>query len=700
MTSYVEVAFPIPLNRTFHYHVSGGTVQTEQSNAPFGPSPIGQRVLAPFGKKGSLVGYVIGLTNEKPSFATKSIQAFLDPEPFIDEKLLELARWLADRYLCSLGEALACIAPPALTAPKRQRVSEEESRRVSESASVTHSPTRSLAYSLKLSVEQKHVLEKLLAAVDAKRFEPFLLRGITDSGKTELYLRCIDHVLAKSRQAIFLLPEIALTPPFIQKLTARYSSERVGLWHSGVTPNERYRTWRGVRDGTIRVLLGARSAVFAPFPDLGLIVLDEEHEPSYKQEDRPRYHTREVALKRAEQTKAVLIMGSATPSLESYWKAKQGMYTLLELTSRVEQKSLPPVTLIDRRPKQLGSDPKRRGSDPFTVFSEPLRLAIEQRLARREQMMLFVNRRGFTPFLRCSKCGWVARCPRCSTTLALHLGSDPSANKGSDPGRYLQCHACLYREKVTIQCPACKSMRLHQFGIGTQRVEEEMRKLFPFVKLARLDQDAASSRKVFEKIYNAFAGGELDVLVGTQMIAKGFDFPKVTLVGVVDADVSLHLPDFRSAERTFQLIAQVAGRTGRGESRGQVLVQTHHPDHYAPQAAQLHDYLRFYEEEIGYREKLGYPPFLSLIHVLVRGNKETVVQNSAELLADKLTVLGSDVSILGPAPAPYSRLRKQYRYQIVLKGTEKALAPFRQFLHHYRLPKAFMSVDVDPMDLL
>ncbi|MFA5974537.1 MAG: primosomal protein N' [Elusimicrobiota bacterium] len=739
---FIEVVFPLPLNRAFHYRVP--------ANGPADPG-LGARVLAPFGKKKNLVGYVIGKTNETPPFPTKEILTCLDPEPFIDETLIELARWLSERYLCSLGEALACLVPPHLSPPKRPP-------RESAADSMPGRPAGRPSDAFHLSAEQQHALNTLEAAVDSKQFHPFLLRGITDSGKTEIYVRTIERALKQGRQAIFLLPEIALTPPFIEKLQARFPGQGVALWHSGITASERYRIWCGVRQGVVHVLLGARSAVFAPFPKLGVIVMDEEHEPTYKQEDRPRYHTREVALERARRTQSVLIMGSATPSLESYWSAKQGVYQLLELTSRVEERSLPPVTLIDRRtaPVEPGKSRPRRGTLDFSIFSEPLKLAIEQRLAKREQVMLFVNRRGYTPFLRCSVCGWVARCPRCSTTLALHIKDEKLqvASSKLDDGLetrnlkqrtivpadgFLQCHSCWHKEAVPIQCASCKGLRLRHYGIGTQRVEQELRKLFPFVKVSRLDRDIASSRHAYERIYQNFAKGEVDVLVGTQMIAKGFDFQNVTLVGVVDADVSLHLPDFRSAERTFQLIAQVAGRTGRGEAGGKVLVQTHHPDHYALQAARAHDYLTFYEQEIKHRELLRYPPFCRLIHILIRGTKEPVVLKMAENLYEKLEAIrnpfvgdkasspsvsvgdpscysttcldsppataGNDerrvqIDILGPAPAPYSRLRNQFRYQILLKGTDEAFAPYVGFLRAYRSPKAFVSVDIDPADLL
>ncbi len=701
---FIEIAMSLPLDRTFHYEVP--------ASLPCDETFIGRRVLAPFGKK-TLVGYIVGIQHEAPPFPVKPIQSILDHELLIDQPLLDLARWVASRYLCSLGEALACIVPPTLAKPKRQGAAERQKRtedeeKILKGNSFSLSPDPS---PLKLTPGQSAALTPLLAAVGARQFKPFLIRGITDSGKTELYLRAMDLTLEQGRQALFLLPEIALTPPFFDRLRERYGEQKVGLWHSGLSEGERYRTWTGARRGEIQVILGARSAVFAPFPKLGLLVLDEEHEATYKQEDRPRYHTREVALRRAELSSSVLIMGSATPSIESYWKAKEGLYTLLELTSRVEEKQLPPVELIDRRAKGDGQKAKENGKEqeqkgdlqaarrssptsrfpPFSVFSEPLRLAIEQRLARKEQILLFVNRRGYTPFLRCSTCGWVARCDRCAMTLTLHH---------SESSPYMQCHTCSRKQNVPIQCPSCQSMRVRQYGTGTQKVEEELKTLFPFVKLGRLDRDVAAKRKQHENIYRAFASRELDVLVGTQMIAKGFNFPGVTLVGVVDADVSLHLPDFRAAERTFDLLTQVAGRTGRGKSRGLVYVQTHHPDHYALQAAKHHDYLRFYGREIEDRKSLSYPPYCQLVSVILRASKEEAAHAASEELYARLESVHSEATLLGPSPAPYSRLRNQFRYQILLKGAEASLARLLEVLRAWKPSKAYMSVDVDPADLL
>lgn len=693
---FLEVAFPIPLRRTFHYAPPTGIALPSDL--------IGRRVLAPFGPK-SIVGYVVGTQTERPPFAVKPVYAFVDPGAFLSADQLDLARWMSDTYLCSLGEALAALLPANLSAPKRPRKTPDPG--APESGTGLIAPP---APALHMSAEQQRILDQFVRAVDDKTFHPFLLRGITDSGKTELYLRTIDHALTQERQAIFLLPEIALTPPFIDRLQARYERERVGLWHSGLSAGQRYETWQRARSGELHVILGARSAVFAPLPRLGVIVLDEEHEFTYKQEDRPRYHTRDVALFRARQAGAVLIMGSATPSLESYTLAREGTYRLVELTSRVEEKELPAVTLIDRRPpgregEKGGSGdgvnvtppvpvaPRRRFDKAayFAVFTEPLKLAIERRLARREQILLFVNRRGLNPFLRCSKCGWVARCEHCSMTLSEHI---------AEGKRFLQCHSCMRLYPPVMDCAKCHSVRVGHFGIGTQKVEEEVKRLFPFAKMARLDKDVSQARHAYEKIYRAFQKRELDLLIGTQIIAKGFDFPGVTLVGVVDADVTLHLPDFRAAERTFQLITQVAGRTGRGDRRGQVLVQTHHPDHYALDAAKEHDYVRFYEREIQDRKELQYPPFCRLVNVVLRATKESAAQDAADDLVQKLEALESGAEILGPAASPYSRIRNQFRFQVLIKGDTKSLEPCLRLLQGYKAKKAFASVDLDPDDLL
>jgi len=678
---FLEVAFPLPVDKTFHY-AGLDTAAPEQL--------IGRRVLAPFGKGKSLVGYVVGVTAETPPFATKKITQFLDDKPSISNALLQLTRWLADYYLCSWGEALAGVWPTALTAPKRASTTAATIGPGLRAAGVTTKEARSLT----LTPEQSLAASQIHQAIEAHRAETFLLHGITDSGKTEVYLQAIDYAISKGRQALYLLPEIAMTPPFLDQLKMRYGADRVGLWHSGLAPGERYRIWTAAHRGDLHVLLGARSAVFAPLPNLGVLILDEEHEPSYKQEDRPRYHTRAVALKRSHLESAVLILGSATPSLESYWQAQKGTYQLLELKERVEKRSLPRVTLVDRR-----SAPGQRGMPP--IFSEKLHIALEQRLARREQALLFVNRRGFTPFLRCSGCGWVARCPRCSLTMAVHMTKVSTSDRPfpSPNETELVCHGCLRHEKSPVECPACKKLKLRLYGIGTQRIEREINHLFPFANVERLDSDIGRSRPELERIIHSFAEGQTDILVGTQMIAKGFDFPRVTLVGVVDADISLHLPDFRASERTFDLIAQVAGRAGRGDRHGDVVVQTHYPEHEALQCAQRHDYATFYEKEIENRAALNYPPFCHLVRLIIRASKDSAAQQAAEQLVERLEAF-SGLEILGPAPAAHLRIRGQFRYQLLIKGSEEKLAPFLKMARTLRLPKAFLVVDVDPLDML
>jgi len=688
MAFYADVAFPIPLDRTFTYSFPEGIKPSDR---------LGCRVSAPFGKK-TLVGYVVGETILAPAFTVKPIYSLLDDQA-LDPSLLELARWTSSIYLCSLGEAMACILPTQLKAPKRELKLARSEKQVASSEKVE---------ARVLTEEQAKADAIFDKTIDQKQFAAFLLRGITDSGKTELYFRSIDRILARGQQAIYLVPEIVLTPPFIEQLEERYGSDRVGLWHSGLTPGQRHHTYERVRMGELSILLGARSAVFAPFPNLGIIIIDEEHEPSYKQEDRPRYHAREVALERAHLTSSIVIMGSATPSLESYWKAREGIYQLVELSSRVGDRPLPNVTLIDRRPPKedavkpdgIPAPKKKRRFVRFDVLTETLRLATEQRLARGEQIMLFINRRGYTPFLRCSSCGWVARCTRCCTTLTMHLKNGKADLFPTPAEGRLMCHVCVRAESVPTSCQQCKGMRLRSFGVGTQRVEEEIKRLFPFIRLARLDRDIGTSRVLFEKIYSDFKARKLDMLIGTQMIAKGFDFPSVTLVGVIDADVSLHLPDFRASERTFELVAQVAGRAGRGERRGQVLVQTNHPDHYALRHAQQHDYLSFYHEEIGHRQSFSYPPFSRLVSIVIRSTKESVALQEAETLGAKLVDLGHNSQVLGPAPAPYSRIRDQFRYQIVLRAPMENLIPYLDFLRRYKPAKAFMAIDVDPIDLL
>jgi primosomal protein N' (replication factor Y) len=546
--------------------------------------------------------------------------------------------------------------------------------------------------------EQALALEKICKALlqsDAGiPASPIVLHGVTGSGKTEVYLQAIQYVLAQGRKAIVLVPEISLTPQTAQRFRRRFGT-RVAVMHSRLTPAERQREWKRLKEGKVDIVAGARSALFAPLERLGLIVLDEEHENSYKQDRAPRYHTREVAIKRAELTGAVVLLGSATPTLETYWQVEQGNFQLLKLTERVRSRPLPEIEIVDLR-QEL-----KEGNR--SIFSQALQAELAERLHRSEQSILFLNRRGFSTFVNCRQCGLVLRCPNCEVSLTYH-----------QVDHRLRCHYCDYQRAIPGRCPGCGSNYLRYFGIGTQRVEEEIRHLFPQARVLRVDVDTAAGRSFYTEFDQTFRRGEVDILVGTQLIAKGFDFPGVTLVGVVTADTGLNLPDFRASERTFQLLTQVAGRAGRGDRPGKVIIQTYTPEHYSILAAEHHDFDVFYRVESQYRSQWRYPPFQALIRLLVSGLVENRVRVTAEMLGrylDRLIQQGrkqsqSALELLGPSPAPMTRIRGQYRWQMVLRGEEKSILRkiVRQGIAEFRQQNkngdVNITVDVDPLSML
>jgi primosomal protein N' (replication factor Y) len=510
---------------------------------------------------------------------------------------------------------------------------------------------------LKLNPDQETAVREIIRAVEEGKQETFLLHGVTASGKTEVYMQVISRMLEKEKGAIVLVPEIALTPQTVFRFASRFGN-RVTVLHSKMSQGERYDQWRRIRSGQVDIVVGARSAIFAPMSNLGLIVIDEEHETSYKQDDSPRYHAREVAIKRAELVGAAVILGTATPSLESFHKASQKEYRLLTLPVRVDNVALPPVEIVDMRDEFTQ---KRNRS----IFSSSLREAIEDRLARNEQTILFLNRRGFATFVLCRECGYVARCKNCDVSMTYHSSSEA-----------MVCHHCNYRQPAPSLCPSCKSNYIRHFGTGTQRVEEEARKAFPEAIIDRMDTDTTTRRGAHKRILNAFRDGEIDILIGTQMIAKGLDFPNVTLVGVISADIALNLPDFRAGERTFNLLTQVAGRAGRGEAEGEAIIQTYNPEHYSVLAAQDHDYRSFYRQEIASRETFLYPPFTHAATILLRGRSESATMQAAETLGSILHSFQEakfpDVEILGPAPAPLARIKQFYRWHLLLKAVDPA----------------------------
>jgi primosomal protein N' (replication factor Y) len=543
-----------------------------------------------------------------------------------------------------------------------------------------------------LTNEQQRALDLIGGKVSAGEFSVVLLHGVTGSGKTRVYSEAVQIALDSGRSAIVLVPEIALTPQMVQRMKKEFG-DRVAVVHSGLTMTERYDTWRAIREGMFPVVVGPRSAVFSPVPNLGLIVVDEEHEQTYKQNEAPRYHARDVATMRAKLEGAVVILGTATPSLESYLNARDGKYDLAELPERIDSGPLPEVEVVD-----MCSEPP---VDSEGAFSATLRDAVQETLDADKQVILFLNRRGFASFVQCVSCGHSEKCPNCNVSLTYH-----------STDRSMRCHYCGISTKAPDRCPSCEGMNLRFGAPGTQRVEKAVCELFPEATVERMDVDTTTRHGSHWRILKDFAERRTDILLGTQMIAKGLDFPGVGLVGVVAADVGLNLPDFRAGERTFQLLTQVAGRTGRGEERGRVVVQSYLPEHYTIALAREQEFAPFFEREISEREGigLGYPPFSRLVGIVARGRDEDQVREAAGRLADFLAS-GADKmdeprpEVLGPAEAPIGKIRGIHRWQVLVRGragsaralVSAALAQRKAL----KLPSAVtLAVDVDPLDLL
>ncbi|PTX61217.1 replication restart DNA helicase PriA [Melghirimyces profundicolus] len=501
---------------------------------------------------------------------------------------------------------------------------------------------------LSLTPAQESVFQKIVAPLREGRHRTVLLHGVTGSGKTEIYLQAITETLNQGRQAIVLVPEISLTPQMVKRFKGRFGG-RVAVLHSGLSHGERYDEWRKIRTGEVQVAIGARSAVFAPFPDLGLLVIDEEHENSYKQEEQPRYHAREVARRRCAEHGAVLVMGTATPSVESYYRARVGGYDWAQLTERVHNRPFPPVEVVDLR-EELRSGNR-------SIFSRSLKEQLQACVDRGDQAVLFLNRRGFSTFVLCRECGESVECPHCDISLTYHRTNQT-----------LRCHYCGYTRQVPRECPSCGSSHIRYFGTGTQRVEEELARTMPGLRVIRMDVDTTRRKGAHERLLTAFGKGKADVLLGTQMIAKGLDFPGVTLVGVIAADTMLHLPDFRAAERTFQLLTQVSGRAGRHDKPGRVVIQTYSPEHYSIRMAAEQKAESFYREECRLRKRLRYPPFCRLFTLLFsHPDRVKLMQagsRAARFLAPRLPEGGE---LLGPVSAPIPRIKDRYRIQIIIK---------------------------------
>ena len=597
--------------------------------------------------------------------AERELQAFLELHP-------------GSHNLKELENAVKNASPAARSLARKGIVSLKP-----ENAALNSGPIR-VRHDLNPAQAAAH--EQIRCAILKREFRPFLLHGVTGSGKTEVYLNSIEAALAAGRSALLLVPEIALTPQMAGQFFWRFG-DQVAILHSAFTDVERSEQWRRIRSGAASVVVGTRSGVFAPVRNLGLIVVDEEHDGSYKQEETPRYNGRDVAIVRAQHARACVVLGSATPSLESRYNAEKGKYTLLELRGRIEARPLPTVELIDMRQEFLEMRKQ-------ATFSRKLMEAIGQRLEKGEQTIVLLNRRGFSSFVACRACGERVQCINCSLTLTYHKRD-----------RRLLCHYCGYAEKVPSVCTRCQSEHIYFLGLGSERVEEELHQAFPAARIARLDRDTVTGKRHYETILNDFREGNYDLLVGTQMIAKGHDIPNVTLVGVVSADIGLGMPDFRAAERSFQLLTQVAGRAGRGNVPGIVLVQTINPDHYAVRLAAAQDYQAFYEKELNFRRMMHYPPFSAMANILVRSEKKEMAMRMSSELGHKLLPAPEKIRVMGPAEAPVPRLKNEYRYQFLIKAASRKvlnelLQGIRSYALDYKWPATALVVDVDPLTLM
>jgi len=531
---------------------------------------------------------------------------------------------------------------------------------------------------------QAEAIYKISEVIARETFGVFLLHGVTGSGKTEVYLHAIAKLAGTGRGAVVMVPEIALTPQLLGRFRQRFGS-RVAVLHSGLSDRDRADEYRRIVAGQVDVAIGARSAVFAPFEKMGILIVDEEHDHSYKQDEGLRYHARDVAVMRAKLQNAVAILGSATPSLESYYNAQCGRYGYLHLPDRVDHRPMPTVSILDAK-----------NLPPETFYSELLIEHMRQRLANNEQTLLLLNRRGFSSVLICRECGVAIKCPSCSVSLTYHKAE-----------QRLKCHYCGFHIRPADKCPACSSIKLKLLGSGTQKIEEELRQLFPDARLRRMDSDSVKGRHACDALLRDVDLRKIDILLGTQMIAKGHDFPAVTLVGVVDADTGLHLPDFRSAEKTFQLITQAAGRAGRGELGGEVIIQTMNPNHYSIRHSKTHDYEGFYREEIAYRTELRYPPIGRMIKLEIKSVNEARAAEAAKTVQNRIRSLirGKETMLLGPAPAPISRVRGQYRYHLLLLSKHRdkirSLATEgRNAVEEKYGRKCRVILDVDPVNLM
>jgi primosomal protein N' (replication factor Y) (superfamily II helicase) len=752
-----RITLEIALNREFDYRIPPELADQ---------IGVGTRVRVPFGPQ-QVLGCVTAILDASPHPRLRPITKVIGTPALVTARVLALARWMASYYCCPLDAALRSVLPeavrkedagwrerlfvhalpqtgalPDLTGRQRQiwdlieewremplrelltlagttadtirRLEDKGLVRIGSRISERDPYARELilpTQALPLNADQAAALAPINDALNRCQTPPlqsapgskpaspkgspttFLLHGVTGSGKTEVYLQALAHTLEQGKGGIVLVPEISLTPQTVERFKARFCSgplrTMVAVLHSHLSAGERHDEWHKIRQGRARVVIGARSAIFAPVEPLGLIIVDEEHEHSYKQEEAPRYHARDVAVLRGQLEGAVVVLGSATPSLESYHNARAGKYALLNLPERADNKKMPLVRVIDMRQEV-------RKDKGIPIFSQKLRDEISNRLERREQVMLFLNRRGYATALQCPQCGFVAECPNCSVTLTYHRARE-----------LLLCHICGHQQRAPSCCPdpKCRNPAIRFAGIGTERVEETLARSFPKARIRRMDSDTLKRKEDYRRILGDFRTGKIDILLGTQMIAKGLHFPNVTLVGIIYADQSLHQPDFRAGERTFQLLTQVAGRAGRGDVEGEVVVQAFTPFHPAIQMARRHDFVGFYEQEIGFRQQLRYPPIARVALLTIKGRNEDKVRLSAEHVraaVQKSLETIPDLILAGPAPAPLRKAETFYRHQIMLRARQMSALSRRlaDCLTALRLPEdVTLTIDIDPANL-
>jgi len=637
---------------------------------------VGSQVLIPFGKRKD-IGYVVGLSGTSDIDKVKDIIDVTCDTPLFDENSVKLAKWMSEYYMCFFISALRAMLPPGIQELEARAA---KGRPLKLKKEIPVKKIR-VGKPLKPTADQKRALDMISGSLNNKKADTMLLYGITGSGKTEVYLQAAAEALKRGRSSIILVPEVGLTSHLIERFRARFE-DHLAVFHSEMTMSERRENWSRVSSGYSRIVLGTRSAVFAPAKDIGLMVLDEEYETTYKQEQNPRYHARDVARFICGQSGAVLILGSATPSLETYYRAEKGEYLKASLPTRIDERPLPPVEVVDMRKEP------RPG-----VLSGKLRKEIKRALSAKEQVILFMNRRGYYTFAFCRECGEAVMCPKCSLPLVMHM----SENR-------MRCGHCGFSAPSALVCGKCRSSSIHFTGVGTQRIEREVAEVWPGARILRIDRDTVKRRGSAEVMFSAFRDGKADVLIGTQYVTKGLDVARVTLVGIVSADTGLNLPDFTCGEHTFQLITQVAGRAGRHHLPGKVILQTHNPDHYVIKHAALHDYEGFFAEEIGNRRSLGYPPFGKIINIIVSGKSESAVEGAADKLRNLIEPgLSENDSLLGPSQAPRKKLKGSYRWQILVKGPdmERLRKTVVESLGKVvSLRDVRVTVDVDPVNMM